>query len=338
MSTLARPVSYGPSSAVEPAQDRRLGPAFWTSSIAHGAALAALLFFTYALREKIDAIPPVFEVVAGEGNAFDAKEAPSGHEAGLAAEGAVEFTSPTPAPTWTPPAPAPMEAVSPAEATPAPVAPVTPVTKVEPVKPAPKVDPVPVPNFKNAVSKTIRRQEKKADKEIQAQRDADAKAAAAEAKRAATSYAEFQKQQGSKSTKSTTASASAGGTAAGPRVDASGIRKGVTGANGANREGAGGKALAADGGASLDRYFAMLIERLRSSHEKPGGLSDLLSAEVEFTVAANGAMTGVRITRSSGNSDFDQSVLETFSRVRSVGPRPDGKTDVRSLTFRMKEI
>lgn len=335
MSTLARPVSYGPSSAVEPAQDRRLGPAFWTSSIAHGAALAALLFFTYALRDKIDAIPPVFDVVAGDGNAFDAKEAPSGHEAGQAAEGAVEFTSPTPAPTWTPPAPAPMEAVSPPEATPAPVAPVTPVTKVEPVKPAPKVDPVPVPNFKNAVSKTIRKQEKKADKEIQAQRDADAKAAAAEAKRAATSYAEFQRQQGTKSTKSTTASASSGGTTVGPRVDASSIRKGVTGANGPNREGAGGKELVSAG---LGTYFDMLRERLRSSHEKPGGLSDLLSAEVEFTVAANGAMTGVRITRSSGNNDFDQSVLETFARVRSVGPRPDGKTDVRSLTFRMKEI
>jgi colicin import membrane protein len=337
MSTLVRPLSYGPSSAVEPGQDRRLGPAFWVSAIAHGTALAFLLFFTFAMRDKIDAVPPAFEVVAGEGNAFDAKEAPSGHEAGLAAEGAVEFTSPNPAPTWTPPASAPIEAVSPAEAPPAPVAPVTPVTKVEPVKATPKPDPTPIPNLKNAVLKNIRKEEKKADKQIQAQRDADAKAAAAEAKRAATSYAEFQKQQGNKGAKSATPS-SGGGGSPGPRVDASGIRKGVTGANGANREGAGGKALAADGGASLDRYFSMLIERLRSNHEKPGGLSDLLSAEVEFTVAANGAITGVRITRSSGNSDFDQSVLETFARVRSVGPRPDGKTDVRSLTFRMKEI
>lgn len=332
-------MSYGPSSAVEPGQDRRLGPAFWVSAIAHGTALAVLLFFTFAMREKIDAIPPVFEVVAGVGNAFDAKEAPAGHEAGLAAEGAVEFTSPNPAPTWTPPAPEPVEAVSTPEAPPTPVAPVTPVTKVEPVKPAPKVDPTPIPNLKNAVLKNIRKEEKKADKQIQAQRAADAKAAAAEAKRAATSYAEFQRQQGNKSAKSTTATTtSAGGTTPGPRVDASGIRKGVTGANGANREGAGGKALTADGGASLDRYFSMLIERLRSNHEKPGGLSDLLSAEVEFTVAANGAITGVRITRSSGNNDFDQSVLDTFARVRSVGPRPDGKTDMRSLTFRMKEI
>jgi colicin import membrane protein len=337
MSTLARPVTYGPSSAVEPGQDRRFGPAFWASAIAHGAALAALLFFTLALRDKIDSDPPIFEVVAGEGNAFDAKEAPAGHEAGLAAEGPVEFTSPTPAPNWTPPAPAPMEAVTPPEAPPTPAAPVPPVTKVEPVKPAPKADPI--PNLKNAVLKNIRKEEKKVDKQIQAQRAADAKAAAAEAKRAATSYAEFQKQQGSKSSKSATSAASSGGgTTPGPRVDASGIRKGVTGANGANREGAGGKALTADGGASLDRYFSMLIERLRSSHEKPGGLSDLLSAEVEFTVAANGAITGVRITRSSGNNDFDQSVLETFARVRSVGPRPDGKTDVRSLTFRMKEV
>ena len=119
---------------------------------------------------------------------------------------------------------------------------------------------------------------------------------------------------------------------------AAGQTLGLTGANGAGHEGAGGKALTADGGASLDRYFAMLRERLRDNHEKPGGLSDLLSAEVTFTVAANGAITGVHITRSSGNEDFDQSVLEAFARVRSVGPRPDAKTDVKSLTFRMKEL
>jgi colicin import membrane protein len=64
----------------------------------------------------------------------------------------------------------------------------------------------------------------------------------------------------------------------------------------------------------------------------------LLSAEAEFTLAANGVLTGVRIVRSSGNADFDASVLEAFARVRSIGPRPDSKTGTHRLTFRMKEV
>jgi colicin import membrane protein len=76
--------------------------------------------------------------------------------------------------------------------------------------------------------------------------------------------------------------------------------------------------------------------QLRERHEKPGGLSDLLNAEVSFTVAANGAISGVRIVRSSGNAEFDQSVLEAFGRVR-MPARPDGKSDVKTLTFRIKE-
>jgi colicin import membrane protein len=119
-------------------------------------------------------------------------------------------------------------------------------------------------------------------------------------------------------------------------VDASGIKKGVTGGTGAGSKGAGGTALSASEGERMERYFAMLIARLREGHEKPGGLSDLLNAEVRFTVAANGTISGVQIVRSSGNADFDQSVLEAFTRVK-MPARPDGKTDVQQVIFRIKE-
>lgn len=105
---------------------------------------------------------------------------------------------------------------------------------------------------------------------------------------------------------------------------------------GAGSKGAGGTALSAAEGERMERYFAMLILRLREAHEKPGGLSDLLNAEVQFTVAANGGISGVRIVRSSGNTEFDQSVVAAFARVKMPG-RPDGKSDVKTLTFRIRE-
>ena len=93
---------------------------------------------------------------------------------------------------------------------------------------------------------------------------------------------------------------------------------------------------AADSSA-LDAYFSSLFARLRENHEAPDGLSDQLSAEVRFTLGADGSVSGVRIIRGSGNAAFDQSVLDAFSRLR-MPPRPDRKTDEVRLTFRIREL
>lgn len=329
MSTgLAKPVSYGPSSAADPNEGRRFGPSFWVSAGVHGLALGLLLVLTIAVKEKIEDRPATFELVRGEGDDFMALEAPSGHEAGQAKDGPIEFTAPESVPEWTPPAPQPVE-VTPVE--PVTAAPVQPTpSKVEPVKP-PVAEPK--PNFTQNIKQAIRQEKRKAEKEVKAQRAAEAKAAAEEAKR--TSYEQFQKQNPSK-TKSTSKGSGAAGATPGPRIDASGIKKGVTGATGAGSAGAGGTALSRAEANAMDAYFSMLRARLLSSHELPGGVSDLLSAEVQFTFAANGAVSGVRIVRSSGSPDFDQSVLEAFGRLK-MPARPDKKTDVQRLTFRIKE-
>jgi TonB family protein len=57
---------------------------------------------------------------------------------------------------------------------------------------------------------------------------------------------------------------------------------------------------------------------------------------VTFTLAANGAVSEVRVLRSSGSKEFDQSVIDAFGRLK-MPARPDGKTDVLRLTFRMVE-
>lgn len=121
-------------------------------------------------------------------------------------------------------------------------------------------------------------------------------------------------------------------------IDAEGIANGVLGGSAANKEGgAGGKALTREEGHELEAYFALLKTRIKENHVPPEGLSDTLSAKVEFFVAANGDLSGVRIARSSGNTDFDLSVLEACRHTQSIGPRPDGRSEMVEMTFRMRE-
>lgn len=148
-----------------------------------------------------------------------------------------------------------------------------------------------------------------------------------------TTYGEHIRQNGqpaSRSAPSATPRSNAGSGGAGPRVVVA--RPGPGAGDGGGRSALG---MAAVGG-EMDRYFAGLVRQLGQGHVKPAGLSDLLNAEVSFTVAADGRISELRIVRSSGNADFDRSVREAFARVTLAG-RPDGKTDVRTLTFRMQE-
>lgn len=328
MSILAAPLSHGPSSAADPAEGRRYGGAFRVSAVLHLVLLGLVILLTVVMRHKDAEKPAVFELVAGQGDNFLALDAPSGSEAGRATEGEIAFTSPDPVPVWTPPAAAPAE---PEPVAPAEVTPVEAVAPPAPVKPAP-----PVPNFAKAIKQTIRAEVKKADKQIQKQRAEDKKAAAEAEKR--TSYEQFQKQNPGKTSGAKSKAAAGAGAAASPgkRIDINSLKRGVTGGTGAGSTGAGGTALSRAEANAMDAYFALLMQRLRENHEKPAGLSDLLNAQVSFTMAADGTLSGVRIVATSGNAEFDQSVLEAFSRVK-MPARPDKKTEVYRITFRIKE-
>ena len=86
----------------------------------------------------------------------------------------------------------------------------------------------------------------------------------------------------------------------------------------------------------MDRYFAMLQQRLRAALEKPPGLSDTLVTVVQVRLAADGTLSGARITQSSGSDEFDQAALAAVAATR-MPPRPDKKTEVLNLPFKMKE-
>jgi colicin import membrane protein len=121
-------------------------------------------------------------------------------------------------------------------------------------------------------------------------------------------------------------------------IDAEGIREGVVGGSAENKAGgAGGKALTREEGTELEAYFAELLMKIKESHTPPEGVSNNLSAHVELFVAADGSISHVRITGSSGNAEFDASVIEACEHTRSIGPRPDGRSETVSFTFKMKE-
>lgn len=270
--------------------------AFILSLTLHGLIIAVALFFAFAFQTQVKEKPRIFELVAGEGDNYNATEAPA-----LGVPG-IKLNVPAPA-------------------SPVPVAEPAPERVVEQA-PA-KVEPKP-PDF----SKDVQRIASKREKRLVT---ADRKKREEEAKRM--SKAEFDKLNKNKPAPKIGAAA--------PKIakiDAEGIAKGVVGGSTNNKTGgAGGKALTRDEQDALDSYIAMLILRLRAAHEKPPDLSDLLQARVQFRIAADGTLSGVKILDSSGSAEFDRSVLEAFARVRSIGPTPNGKSDVWVVTFKMKE-
>ncbi len=119
-------------------------------------------------------------------------------------------------------------------------------------------------------------------------------------------------------------------------IDAEGIREGVLGGSTANKAGgAGGNALTRQEGSELEAYFQMLTDRVRQNAVPIEGVSDKLEARVEFMLAADGSISHVRVIKSSGNSEFDASAIEAVSQTGSIGPRPDGRSDTRTMLYKL---
>lgn len=296
-------------------------PAFMLSLTLHAAVVAVLLFLSYAASPGNKEKPQVFELVAGAGDNYMATEAPA-----LGSPSGVKLDLPAP--------PAPQPQVEPAPEPPAPQpavpepSPITPAPiekKTLPVKKADAPEPTEAPNFKKQITKQIIRAESQAKRDIKREREKEAKI----------TKEAFDKANKAKAKQAANAKGSPAKVA---KIDAEGIAAGVIGGSTKNKiGGAGGKALVAEDGRPMERYFSLLKLRLKENHEKPSGLSDTLVARVEFFVAADGSISRVRISRSSGSAEFDRSVLEAFSRTRTIGARPDKKGETVELEFKMRE-
>lgn len=296
-------------------------PAFMLSLTLHAAVVAVLLFLSYAVSQENKDKPKVFELVAGAGDNYMATEAPA-----LGSPSGVKLDLPAP-PAPQPqiqPAPEP-PAPPPAAPEPSPIAP-APIEKKPPTeKKTDATAPSEVPNFKKQITKQIIRAESQAKRDIKREREKEAKIT-----KEAFDKANKAKAKGAANAKGSPAKVA--------KIDAEGIAAGVVGGSTKNKTGgAGGKALVAEDGTQMERYFSLLKVRLKENHEKPSGLSDTLVARVEFYVGADGLISRVRISRSSGSAEFDRSVLEAFSRTRSIGSRPDKKGESVELEFKMRE-
>ena len=121
-------------------------------------------------------------------------------------------------------------------------------------------------------------------------------------------------------------------------IDAEGIREGVVGGSTENKSGgAGGKALTREEASLMDLYFAKLKSEIKEAHVPPDGVADSLATRVEFFVAADGTVSQAHVIGSSGNGDFDRSVIQACEHAHLIGPRPDGRSDSVTFTFRMRE-
>lgn len=295
------------------------------SATLHGL-VAALLLLSVVMKNEDLEIPKVFELVAGEGDNYMAREAPA-----LGTPGGIKIDIPK----ASEPKPTPPERVEEIVSRPPPA----------PILPKPKATPPPqeqpetsVPNFKKKLQRDVIVAESRAKLQIKRERDAEAKRVAAEAKRLADEQkrmtkAEFDRANKAKSAGPTTKSAPVKVA----KIDVEGISKGVVGGSTANKVGgAGGRALKSDNDDVLAAYDALFKQRLRAEFEPPPGLSDSLKAEIEVRSNADGSLSGARVAKPSGSTDFDRSVLEALRRVL-MPARPDRKSELIAFTFTMRE-
>lgn len=307
----------------------------------HACVVIAMLLAAYVAQQKPEPTK-VFELVAGEGDNYLAKEAPAlGSEAGGVKVDMPKIPEPKVAPPE--PAPAPVEAAPPiVPAPPAPTPPKKEPVKMEPVpKPAPKpLDPA--KDMAKSVRWEIIRAESKAKMEIKKQRAAEAKKLAeekkiADAKKAAEekrlTKEEFDKANANKKV----ASAKTPNPKV-TKIDAEGIAKGVVGGSTSNKQGgAGGKALVASEGKATELYYEMLKQKVRAELQGLAGMDDKLGVTVVFHISATGVLSRARVKTSSGNAEFDKAVIAAFDRVR-MPDHPEKKSEELELIFRTKDI
>lgn len=306
----------------------------------HACIVIAMLLTAYVSQQKPEPTK-VFELVAGEGDNYMAKEAPA-----LGTPGGVKVDMPKlpePRPAPPDPAPAPVEEVAPV--VPAPPAPTPP--KKEVIKPDPKTPvtpplPDPAKDMGRAVRMQVIRAESKAKMEIKKQRAAEAKKLAeekkiADAKKIADdkklTKEEFDKANANKKTppqKTPTTKVA--------KIDTEGISKGVIGGSTANKQGgAGGKALVASDGKATELYFEMLKQRVRVQLQGLAGMEDDLVVAIGVHLSPSGGLSRARVITSSGNPEFDKAVIAAFGRI-SMPDHPEKRAEDLELIFRTKDI
>ncbi|MCH6256095.1 energy transducer TonB [Puniceicoccaceae bacterium K14] len=85
---------------------------------------------------------------------------------------------------------------------------------------------------------------------------------------------------------------------------------------------------------SLEAYFNSLKKLIKDNIETHSLGSRPLETEITFNLSANGSITNVSVSRSSGDSSYDAKVLAGVKRVRFFEPTPFGASHSLKIPFR----
>jgi outer membrane biosynthesis protein TonB len=284
--------------------NERASSAYFSSLLLHGSAIAIILLLAWVSRQSAPDPAQVMELVAGPGSNYMGTEATKlGSETGIELKIPMPAVAPAPAPLATAPEPAAAEAVPlvPADPVPAPPAEVAPPAPKPVAKPTKHAVKLPANPMMKAVTKAEIRKEssiKMHDARVKAAQEKAARAAARAAAAAAASrvsYDEFTHSQGG---------------AAAPKGKAGGVAAGTSLA-----DGAGGKALTALQLDEIAAWKALLRQRWIEGFVPPADFDQKMVANVNFHVSANGAISGIHVSGSTGGPGFEAAVADALRHV-----------------------
>jgi len=88
----------------------------------------------------------------------------------------------------------------------------------------------------------------------------------------------------------------------------------------------------------LPSYTGHIRQRVDSVWQAPGGISGSHSqATVSYRVNPAGNLSHIHLLTSSGNKEFDNSILSAFERLSKVSPPPEREAYTFQLTFRLNQ-
>jgi len=270
--------------------------AYFLSAFLHTAVAGTLVLLSFKGCQKPEEPPHIFELVAGEGDNYAATEAPA-----LTAPVAPKVQLPTIKAPPTPKTPEPEPVIEP-----------QPVIKPAPVPSPPKTE---TPKKETPKKQPEPPKKKEEPKQVMTKAEFD--------------KLNKQKTASAKTAKTTTPLTT-------KKIDVDSITKGVAGGKSTTQKGAGGTALTAAEANQLDRYVALILQRIREALMN-AGLSDQLEVRVEFRVSAGGAISSVRIVNGSGSREFDDAVANAFRNIRPIGPPPTNRAEAFSVVVRMRD-
>ena len=86
------------------------------------------------------------------------------------------------------------------------------------------------------------------------------------------------------------------------------------------------------------KYGQDVFRQISAQWNKPSANSGKnLSVKVQFVVLSNGRIQSVKIVESSGNANFDQSILNVFKAIAQFKPTPNGQNETFVMNFKLAD-